>query len=72
MVFVFFLDGKAEPESGCKSGTWIGSLVAVIVGLLLIIFALAWKTCSNNKGGKKQEKSLWVEEHPLSGKPTLD
>lgn len=64
--FVFFAgDVKAVSEPECKSGTWIGILVAVVILSLLVIFLLVLKICKVSRG-KKADQSLWTEQHALN------
>lgn len=69
--FVFFFVGPAkavfEPE--CMSGTWIGILVAVVIGTLLVILLLVLKICRSK--GKKKGESLWAEQ-PLNTKASAE
>ncbi len=69
--FVFFFAGDVEAvvEPECKSTTWIGILVAVVISSLLIMFLLVMKICrSKVSGGKKSDQSLWADQHPLNKK----
>ncbi|XP_060944505.1 immunoglobulin superfamily member 3-like [Limanda limanda] len=60
-------EGAFEPQ--CKSATWIGILVVLVIGSLLVISLLLLKICRTNaSGGKKSGKSLWAEEHQLNSK----
>ncbi|XP_073329448.1 immunoglobulin superfamily member 3-like [Pagrus major] len=57
-------DTRAVSEPKCKSVMWIGIFVAFVICALVVIVILVLKMCQNN-GGKKDENSLWTEQHPL-------
>ncbi|XP_035532242.1 immunoglobulin superfamily member 3 [Morone saxatilis] len=59
-----YADAVSEPQ--CKSGTFIGIIVAIVIGALLVIIILVLK---KSKGGKKSKESLWTEQHLLNTKP---
>ncbi|XP_038576576.1 immunoglobulin superfamily member 2-like [Micropterus salmoides] len=60
---------KAVFEPECMSGTWIGILVAVVIGTLLVILLLVLKICRSK--GKKKGESLWAEQ-PLNTKASAE
>ncbi|XP_019945255.2 immunoglobulin superfamily member 2-like [Paralichthys olivaceus] len=64
-----FTEGEGVSEPQCKSGTWIGILVPLVICSLLVISLLVLKICRTNaSGGKKSGESLWTEGHALNTK----
>ncbi|XP_035031376.2 immunoglobulin superfamily member 3 isoform X1 [Hippoglossus stenolepis] len=68
-----FTEGEGAFEPQCKSGTWIGILVPLVICSLLVISLLVLKICRTNaSGGKNSGESLWAESHPLNTKPSAE
>ncbi|KAM4608280.1 immunoglobulin superfamily member 2-like [Polymixia lowei] len=65
-------EGDTSEVSDCHSGSAVGVLTGVIICLAVVVVLLLLLTIYRSKasGAKKQEKSLWVEEHPLKSKPS--
>ncbi|XP_062259410.1 immunoglobulin superfamily member 3-like [Platichthys flesus] len=64
-----FTEGEVAFVPQCKSATWIGILVVLVVCSLLVISLLVLKIRRTTaSGGKKSGESLWVEDHPLNTK----
>lgn len=67
-VLSFFSGGSTGSQ--CQSSTFLGILIPITLLLLFIIFLLVMKLCRNKV--KKQQPSLWTEQHPLSTKHNAD
>ncbi|XP_040003692.1 immunoglobulin superfamily member 3-like isoform X2 [Xiphias gladius] len=68
-----YTEGEAVSELQCKSGTWIGILIAFGICSLLVIFILVLKICrSKGSGGEKSGQSLSAEVHPLNTKTSAE
>ncbi|XP_031151786.1 immunoglobulin superfamily member 2-like [Sander lucioperca] len=66
-------DGNAVSEPECKSGIWMGILIATVICSLLVILLLVLKICrSKVTRGKQSGQSLWTEQHTLNPKLSVE
>ncbi|KAM7407335.1 hypothetical protein PAMA_003181 [Pampus argenteus] len=61
--------GIVDTDTGCKSYIWMGTVIAVLICSLLVIFILMLKKRFCKASGTKASQSLWTEQYPLNTKP---